>query len=242
MAVVKKNCIRNQVRRALAERILNGYYQPGDRLVELQIAREFGVSQGTVREAFLELEGSRLVECGSYRGTRVRSICMREVREAYLARGMIEQEAAPAAARKFMGDVEFLRKEDAEILRAFAAGDLVMVSKRNALLHRAIIEAAGNSVLLRLWDSLSFETLTLVRVTRPDGIECLRATLDDHARIIDALEAGDGELAGRLLREHSTAILPRDEGPCEDDAPAAREPEPRPAKQAAGGPKRKIGA
>ncbi|QEH36195.1 putative HTH-type transcriptional regulator YdfH [Aquisphaera giovannonii] len=242
MKVVKKDCIRDQIRRVIAERILGGVYRPGDRLVELQIAREFGVSQGPVREAFLELEGSRLVECGSYRGTRVRSICLRELREAYQARAMIEQEAAPAAARHFRGNVEGLRKEHEAIMRAAEAGDLAEVSKRNSALHRLILEGSGNSVLLRLWESLSFETLTFVRVSRPDGPECLMRTLANHVPIIDALEAGDGELAGRLLREHSLSILPPDEGPCDEEAPAPIEQESRPPARAASRPKRKAKA
>jgi DNA-binding GntR family transcriptional regulator len=59
---IQKDSVREQVRRTLTERILAGHYKPGDRLVELQIARELGASQGSVREARRELEASRLVE------------------------------------------------------------------------------------------------------------------------------------------------------------------------------------
>jgi DNA-binding GntR family transcriptional regulator len=65
--------IRDQVRRTLTERILAGHYKPGDRLVETQIARELGTSQGSVREALRELEASRLVESNPRRSTRVDS-------------------------------------------------------------------------------------------------------------------------------------------------------------------------
>ena len=57
---VQRQSVPDQVRRTLTERILAGQYQPGERLVELQIARELGVSQGSVREAFRELEAARL--------------------------------------------------------------------------------------------------------------------------------------------------------------------------------------
>ena len=61
--------------------MLDGTYKPGDRLLELQIAREFNSSQGPVREALRELEALRLVESQVYRGTRVRGVNAREMRE-----------------------------------------------------------------------------------------------------------------------------------------------------------------
>lgn len=203
---VRRDSIRDQIRRTVTERILNGEYEPGDRLVELQIAREFGVSQGPVREAFLELEASRLVECGSYQGTRVRTISPLEMREAYQARGMIEQEAAPAAARFFRGNVGCLRTEHEAIARAAADKDLAEMSARNCAFHRAIVAASGNTVLLRLWDSLSFETLTRVRINQPGVVETLLRSVEPHVPIIEALERGDGDEAGRLLRWHSESI------------------------------------
>ncbi|MHC5541965.1 GntR family transcriptional regulator, partial [Singulisphaera rosea] len=68
---VRRDSIRGEIRRVLVKRILDGTYKPGDRLLELQIAREFQTSQGPVREALRELEALRLVESQTYRGTRV---------------------------------------------------------------------------------------------------------------------------------------------------------------------------
>src|SRR4051812_8786515 len=91
---VQRDCMRAQIRRVLLKRIIDGTYQPGDRLKELQIAREFQSSQGPVREALRELEMLRLVESETYRGTRVRAISPEEMREAGEVRGVLEQEAA----------------------------------------------------------------------------------------------------------------------------------------------------
>ena len=84
---IQIDSVRDQVRRTLTERILAGHYKPGDRLVELTIARELGTSQGSVREALRELEASRLVESEPRRGTRVRVISLKELQDAYFARG-----------------------------------------------------------------------------------------------------------------------------------------------------------
>ena len=70
-----RDSMRDQIRRELTKlRIVNGTYRPGERLVELQVAKEFNTSQAPVREAFRELEALRLVESQAYRGTRVREI------------------------------------------------------------------------------------------------------------------------------------------------------------------------
>ena len=161
---IQKDSVRDQVRRTLTERILAGHYKPGDRLVELQIARELGTSQGSVREALRELEASRLVESEPRRGTRVRVVSLKELQDAYFARGILEQAAAATAAKAFKGNVEKLRQEFQGILDAAEARDLGEQAAHVYALHRMIVEASGNCVLLRLWESLAFETRARVRL------------------------------------------------------------------------------
>src|SRR3954447_2784145 len=117
---VQRNCMREQIRRVLVQRILDGYYKPGDRLVELQIARELKTSQGPVREALRELEALRLVESETYRGTRVRALSEHEMEEAGRVRGVLEQSAADWAAVVLKRNVALLRAE-LEAIRKCAA-------------------------------------------------------------------------------------------------------------------------
>ncbi len=88
-----------EIRDVLLRRILEGKYQPGERLVELQLAAEFHTSQGPVREALRELEALRYVETAPHRGTRVRAVSPTEMRDAYRLRALLEREAAIAAAQ-----------------------------------------------------------------------------------------------------------------------------------------------
>src|SRR4051812_24212981 len=85
-----RQCMSDQIRDTLTSKIFDGRLQPGDRLVELEIAREFDTSQTPVREALRELESLRLVESAPYRGTRVRAISDREMFESYTVRGVLE--------------------------------------------------------------------------------------------------------------------------------------------------------
>src|SRR3954462_6434484 len=142
---VQRNCMREQIRRVLVQRILDGHYKPGDRLVELQIARELKTSQGPVREALRELEALRLVESETYRGTRVRALSETEMEEAGQVRGVLEQTAAQWAAAALQRDGAALRAEQESILKAAATGDLDEYSRHNMAFHRLIVEVAGNS-------------------------------------------------------------------------------------------------
>ena len=188
---IQKDSVRDQVRRTLTERILAGHYKPGDRLVELQIARELGTSQGSVREALRELEASRLVESEPRRGTRVRVVSLKELQDAYFARGILEQAAAATAAKAFKGNVEKLRQEFQGILDAAEARDLGEQAAHVYALHRMIVEASGNCVLLRLWESLAFETRARVRLGVGDRYGASQGILRSDPR-----STGKGRLPG----------------------------------------------
>jgi DNA-binding GntR family transcriptional regulator len=204
--VVEKVSVPAQVRRVLTERILAGHYKPGDRLVELQIAREMGTSQGSVRDALRELEVSRLVESEPHRGTRVRAITLREMREAYFVRGVLEQTAARTAARVFKGDVSRLRAEADAVLRAADERNFAEQAAHVYAFHRAVVAASKNATLLRLWESLALEIRVRVRL---GWGEIDRARADgSYEAILAALERGDGRTAGRLLRKHAEAFAP----------------------------------
>jgi DNA-binding GntR family transcriptional regulator len=203
---VQRDCMRAQIRRVLLKRILDGTYHPGDRLKELQIAREFQTSQGPVREALRELEALRLVESETYRGTRVRAISPEEMREAGEVRGVLEQAAAAKAAEHLKGNVAPLQADLEAIRAASAANDLDLYSRRNMAFHRRIVEAGGNAVMLRVWDSLMLEVRTRIGLTQLNLD--LKAVAETHQPIVEALERGDGALAGRLLREHAEMFVP----------------------------------
>jgi len=202
----ERSCLSDHIRRELARRILDGTLRPGERLVELRIAAEFESSQTPVREALRELESMRLVESSPYRGTRVRDVGERETAEAYEVRGALERLAAERAAAAFRGGAARLREAVAALVEAADAGDRDGYARHDLEFHRAIVTASGNDTLRQLWESLAFETRTPLTLSRRDLD--WRAVAASHGPIVDALEAGDGGLAGRLLEEHARSFIP----------------------------------
>lgn len=201
----ERNCMSDRIRRELTKRILNGALPAGQRLVELNIAKEFDTSQTPVREALRELETQRLVECVPYRGTRVRDISKQEMAEAYAVRGILEQMAAELAAPLLQGNVQCLRKIVQGLMDAAAASDLETFAQHNIEFHRTIVTASCNRILLQTWESLSFETRMRLNLAQSKQNIIERAA--EHSPIVDALEAGDGATAGKLLRTHAESFV-----------------------------------
>ena len=200
-----RNCMSDRIRETLAQRIFDGQLAPGDRLIELEIAREFDTSQTPVREALRELETLRLVESIPYRGTRVRGISDREMTEAYTVRGALEQLAGELAAPHLKNDpnaIASLRVSLEGIHTAARAGDLDGYSNHNVDFHRKIVVASDNQQLIQSWEALGFDARVRLHLKR-HGEPRLVERAAEHDPIVDALEAGDGLTAGRLLRAHA---------------------------------------
>jgi len=191
-------CRRNRIRNAVVARILDGTYPPGTRLKELVLAAEFGVSQAPVREALRELEVSGLAISEPYCGTRVLGVDPADLREAYELKAVIEERAAELAVPCSAETLDALQ-DDLETLQE-TAGRLDFEAYAIAVLsfHRGIVLMSGNRTFLRAWDALHWEVRTRVAI-RQAGAR-LPYYAEAHIEVVQALRAGDGQRAGRQLR------------------------------------------
>ena len=197
---VTRVVLREQVKELILERILNGTYESGERLVETRIAAELGTSQAPVREALRDLEILRFVESEPFRGSRVREISEEELIEIYPVRAAIEEVAAREAATRLDGDVDALEAELDAMRRAADENDLHAQVEHDVAFHRLIVEASGNAILLETWLSLGIGPRTIVTAVRTglDGHEIA----ERHRPVLEALRARDPEAAGAALRRH----------------------------------------
>lgn len=196
---VQKQSLADQVKDVLLERIIKGRYKPGDRLVELSIAKELEVSQAPVREAFQRLEAMRFVESRPNRGTFVREISDREMGESTIVRGVLEEAAARKAANVLKGRIDELRAEVKGMNDALSAGDFDGVARHNVNFHRMIVHASDNLVLIEAWESLAFEAKSRLCAQRAAHAVMIKG-VNTCEPIVEAFARGDGETAGRLLR------------------------------------------
>jgi DNA-binding GntR family transcriptional regulator len=197
---VTRAVFREQIKDVLMQRIVDGEYEPGERIVELRIAEEFGVSQAPVREALRELESLRLVESEPFRGARVRAVHADEIAESYPVRAALEELAAKLAAERLAGAAAPLQAGIDAMRAAAVDGDLRAFVRHDVAFHRVFVEASANLTLVEVWQSLHVDLRT--RFTLIQRLEDLAEVAESHVPIMRALDAGDAERAGRVVREH----------------------------------------
>ncbi len=202
---IDRNCMHDRVRWTILERIMDGTYQPGERLKELALAREFHVSQAPVREALRKLEAIGVLKSEPYRGTRVRELSPTELRDAYQLRGILEQAATEFIADFPQDQIQYLEQEHAAMRAAVETGDLNALAWHNRNFHRCIMEQCRNREVLRAWQSLGICMRSRLNLQR--HAEHLPEAIGSHQPIIDAFRSGDLRHAGQLLREHSFGFV-----------------------------------
>lgn len=197
---IERLSLAEKVRAELLRRILDGTIRPGERIIELRVAEEFGTSQAPVREALRALEVLGVVEASRNRGARARLLNSRELAEISDVRAELEGYAAGLAASRFKGNTTELEAHVDTMRRAAKAGDVRRFAEANAAFHRLIVHSAGNAMLLDIWSLLDVKAHTVMNVLRSQRDLALVA--DSHVPIIEALNAGDARAARRATRAH----------------------------------------
>lgn len=192
--------LREHIKEIILERILTGVYEPGERLVETRLAREFETSQVPVREALRELEVLRFVESEPFRGARVRAVSRAEMVEIFPVRSAIEEVAVRLATLQLDGDVEELEQHLGAMEDAAAEGDRHQQVISDVAFHRTIVEASGNSILGDVWLSLRVEGRTMI-TSLGAGIG-LDEIVAIHEPILAAIRAKDPDAAAAAMRRH----------------------------------------
>src|SRR3954462_4133596 len=195
-----RRALRHDVRDGLVRSILEGRLGPGDRLIEMNIAKEYGTSQGPVREALRELEMLGFVRSVAHRGTYVRDPWQRGMLELYDVRAALEEFAARMATPRLSEDVSALQAEVDRMAGAATRNDVPAAVEHSERFHRLIVEASGNKLLHTMWDSLSITDHTaLTMVTLSLDMTTLA---ESHQPIVDAIAPGHAERACRVSLEH----------------------------------------
>ena len=197
----QRRVLRDVIKERIVERILDGTYPPGSRIVESQLAQEFGTSQAPVREALRDLEGMRFIESQPHVGARVRAVTSEELGQIYPVRAALEEVAGREAAVRMTDEILAALADELQAMRSAAeAGEVHEQLVHDARFHEIIVEASGNQVLLEVWRSLRVEARTLVSVLKADSN--LRMIAEMHRPVLSALQSRDPDLAGKEMRAH----------------------------------------
>jgi DNA-binding GntR family transcriptional regulator len=203
---VEREVLSERVKDRILTWILEGDLAPGSRIVETRVARELGTSQTPVREALRNLATLGFVDMQPYRGSRVRKPTRRELIEAIEVRAELEALAGRLAAtrrsEKCMAELERLMAEMGE---AAERGDAHDHALKNTEFHAAVVKAAQNRTLERLWSMLEPFSRTYVTASAP-GMD-LHWLGNRHIGIFDAIRDGDPDRAAETMRTHAKEAI-----------------------------------
>ncbi|TQM68265.1 GntR family transcriptional regulator [Actinomadura hallensis] len=198
--------LAGQIREFIVEGISSGRWAPGERIVERRIAAELGVSQGPVREALRQLEAQRLIESLPNRGARVRDFTERDLAEIFPVRAGLERTAAELAVPRLSDEcLGALEEHNRKLAEAAGGEDLREQMRLSIAFHREIVEAAGNRLLVSVWESLGIELWTTLSLRLHDTE--MYSKPSEHAELIEAFRRRDPE-APRLLHDHVMNYAP----------------------------------
>jgi DNA-binding GntR family transcriptional regulator len=202
--------LRDEVVLAIERAVLVGAIAPGQRLVEIDIARQMGISKAPVREALRELERLGLVVSYPRRGTFVADITPTVASEVYSFRAVIESYAARLAVsrhteRDLAAMEQILNQADAED-GATEVGQ-IRKAELDLAFHDEIYRLSGHHQLQEAWGNLRAKIRVLLvasgmlRVVDPSTIGP-RPYHRWHIAIVDALRARDADRAEAAVIRH----------------------------------------
>ena len=197
--------LRHRVQDALRELIIMRSLEPGQHLVEAELAQRLNVSRGPVREALQALQAQGWVDLRPGRGAFVHDPSEVEASEVFAVRTALESEAAGhAATRVDENDLAELREINARGRAAFAAGEEADVVAANSELHLRVAELSGIGLLSEYVGTVDLRVRWFYKpLVRSRGT----ASWDEHEELIAALGSGDRAKAAGAMRWHTEQTL-----------------------------------
>lgn len=191
----------HQTEALVRDMILDGSLAPGERINEVALATELGISRGPLREALQRLAGSGLVTVISHRGSFIREFDRDELVELYGLRIALESYAARLACRRTeTADLDDLQ-ELLDQTRTRIASTKSRAYPSDLDFHSRLVGLARNPAVTRTWVETQ-QKITLARVRSAQQPIRARAALVEHTDLVHAIQTRDEELAARLTMVH----------------------------------------
>ena len=194
--------LREVVCETLRDAIRKGILKPGERLMEIQLAEELGVSRTPVREAIRKLELEGYVIMMPRRGTYVANLSIRDVNEVFEIRTSLDSLASGLAAERITDEeLERLQRLLVLIGGYIETNNMDKIVETDTEFHDLLYQASRNTRLVGIIFNLR-EQLTRFRATSMSFPGRLKATLEEHRRIVEAIAQGDVKEAQLAAEDH----------------------------------------
>jgi DNA-binding GntR family transcriptional regulator len=205
-----RSSLREQAFRTLRAAIVDGTLEPGERLNDAELSEWLGVSRTPIREAIARLEQIGLVAVRPGSSTTVSALDVRATVEAQaVAAAMHELAAREAVPVLGAADLDAMASANDTFAAALTGGDVDGAIAADDAFHGVFVRVCGNRRLAAVLDDV---TPLLRRMERARfGSLSGRASVAQHARMIELARAGDAEGAARANRENWLTLRPEQE-------------------------------
>ena len=212
---MKRQTATQTVLEGLRAAIVRGARLPGDRLVQEQIAGEFGVSRIPVREALNALQADGLAEYERNSGYSVARTDARQLHHIQRLRQLLEAESIrQASAQNTLKAAAGKLAESSAAIEKTPLAQADEIAARTRAFHFCLFESCGNEVLLgilrNLWDSTDSWRMIYYRLVFVSDAEHRAAVVDEHRKLIEHVAVGDTERVVELLddlRDRGVAMV-----------------------------------
>lgn len=194
--------VNQAVYSALRKAIFDSTLHAGDRIVEVEVARELGISRAPVREALHRLGQAGLVEHKPRRGWFVTRLSPEDMRDIYNVRAFVEGLAARRVARD--GSPQVLAELETLLRKMMASAerkDLDELAAHDVQFHEIIVRKGGSNQLYHIWRLLHPQDWTIMSVLRLNDVAPTEIA-ERHRVVVDALASQDPDWAEAVVKRH----------------------------------------
>ncbi|TDF92619.1 GntR family transcriptional regulator [Paenibacillus piri] len=203
---LQTDSIGEQVYLSLKKQILEGQLQPGARLLVMDIAGTFQISQGPVREALERLKQEGLIISKPNKGSVVSDITSKEIKDIFVMREIIEGFAVKESVPLLdPADFEYLEHTIAEMDNATRRNDMMHILGLDLEFHGFFYKRCGNHVALDMWKQMSTKVMRFMAMRISIHYLTNDKLVEEHFDLIRVLKQGDPLAAEQRFIQHMKA-------------------------------------
>ena len=194
--------LRENVADEIRRKILNGDMKPGDKIVEQELASEFGISRGPVREALRQLEQEGMVEYSRNVGCSVRHVGMDDIYEIYYMRANYEMMAVRLHNGPFPQENLEKMEHILSQMKMLHKDEYRKVFELDNEFHEAILDLVSFKRLKKAWEDLSYGNIVTGYNMDVDREQVIKRQYIIHEKLLDACKNGSPAQVEQAIAEH----------------------------------------
>ena len=194
--------LRDVVFKTLRQAILKGELEPGERLMEIQLAERLGVSRTPIREAIRKLELEGLVLMIPRKGAEVAKISESNLRDVLEVRRSLEELAIDLACQRITAEeLESLNKAEVDFKAAIGNGDAMQIAQTDEQFHEIIYNSTKNQKLVQILNNLR-EQMYRYRLEYVKDEANYKRLIAEHRVIYEAIRNRDRQTGAEAIKNH----------------------------------------